>query len=173
MLRKEDHIKVGQLNKPHGIAGAFNVTFLSNYQPDDFIDVLLVEYDNYLVPFFVEDYTISQNNSGHIKFDHIHSVEGTTPFVNCDLYSPKNHHIHVNFMPDASALVDYMLVDEAGLYLGKVVDFIDNPNNPLLEIENDNGNFLVPMAKELLVHIDEKKQQITANLPEGLINLNE
>lgn len=173
MLRKEDHIKIGQLNKAHGIGGEFNVTFLKNYHADEFIDVVLVEFDNYLVPFFVEDYSITQNNFGFIKFDHIHTIEATAPFVNCNLYAPKHHHITVDFLPDASSLVDYTIVDENGMNLGKVVDFIDNPNNPLLEIENEQGNYLVPLVEEFLTNIDKKNNIVTAKLPEGLINLNE
>lgn len=173
MLRKEDHIKIGQLNKAHGIGGEFNVTFLSNYHADEFIDVVLVEFDNYLVPFFVEDYSITQNNCGFIKFDHIHKIEATGPFVNCNLYAPKDHHITVDFIPDASSLVDYTILDENGRNLGKVVDFIDNPNNPLLEIENEQGNYLVPLVEEFLTNIDKKNNIVTAKLPEGLINLNE
>lgn len=173
MLRKEDHIKIGQLKKAHGVAGAFNAFFLPNYNPEEFIDVLLVEYDNYLVPFFVEDFTMIREDSGLIKFDHIHNIEGTIQFVNCDLYAPKNHHIQVDFIPDASSLVDYTIKDGSGKILGVVVDFIDNPNNPLLEVQNAGSTFLIPVVDDFFEKIDDAKKEIIAILPEGLIDLNE
>jgi 16S rRNA processing protein RimM len=56
--------------------------------------------------------------------------------------------------------------------LGSVCDVEFPGGAPLLAINTNNGEVLVPMAAEFCVHIDVKAKRIDVTLPEGLRDLN-
>ena len=60
----------------------------------------------------------------------------------------------------------------ASTALGSVRDVEFPGGAPLLAIDTDDGEVLVPLAAEFCVHIDVKAKRIEVTLPEGLRDLN-
>jgi len=56
--------------------------------------------------------------------------------------------------------------------LGSVRDVEFPGGAPLLAIDTDEGEVLIPLAAEFCVHIDVKTKRIDVTLPEGLLDLN-
>jgi 16S rRNA processing protein RimM len=60
-----------------------------------------------------------------------------------------------------------------GTELGLVDDVVETGGTDLLLVRNDAGReTLIPMAREIVVHIDEAERRIDVLLPEGLLDLN-
>jgi len=60
-----------------------------------------------------------------------------------------------------------------GEVLGRIVGFASNGPQDLLRVQTASGEALVPLVDAFLVHIDFDKQQVTMDLPPGLLNLEE
>lgn len=68
----------------------------------------------------------------------------------------------------------FEVVDPSGTVLGRIEGFATNGPQDLLQLRTPEGReALVPLIDEFLVHIDFDKQQVTMDLPPGLINLEE
>ncbi len=66
----------------------------------------------------------------------------------------------------------FEVVESSGQKLGQITGFASNGPQDLLEIALADGKTaLVPLVDAFLVHIDFDKQQVTMDLPPGLLNL--
>jgi len=57
-------------------------------------------------------------------------------------------------------------------HLGTVTGWLDSGGPALLEVTKDNAEILVPLVPEICVEVDIGGRRITAQLPEGLEELN-
>ena len=55
--------------------------------------------------------------------------------------------------------------------LGSIVEVDDSTVNTLFVIDHDGEELLIPAQEEFIVKMDNKKKQMTVDLPEGLVNL--
>jgi 16S rRNA processing protein RimM len=69
-----------------------------------------------------------------------------------------------------SDLIGCEVVDAAGRSLGVVTDFQETGGAALLQV---GENLLIPFAKSICTKIDLDRKQITVNLPDGLLDLNQ
>ena len=53
-------------------------------------DYLVLELDNIMVPFFIEEYYFKTDTTALIKFEGIDSLERAKEFANIDVYFPRN-----------------------------------------------------------------------------------
>lgn len=73
----------------------------------------------------------------------------------------------------AARLVGLRVYGVAGEAFGVVTDVVTTGGTDVLVVEQDDGHeMLVPMAKEIVVQIDEREGRIAVRLPPGLGELN-
>lgn len=72
---------------------------------------------------------------------------------------------------DEPSLAGYVLKDAVSGRQGVIREFLDYDNNPLLAVDFDGTEVMVPAADELVRGIDEKNRTVTVELPEGLLDL--
>jgi len=71
-------------------------------------------------------------------------------------------------------VLNFTVIDPAGVILGKIVGFGTNGVQDLLRVERENGvEALVPFVEAFIVNIDFDKQLVKMDLPQGLIDLEE
>lgn len=62
----------------------------------------------------------------------------------------------------------------SGRSLGKVVAFVEEGGNGLLQVEKPGGpELLIPFAKAICLEIDIERRRIAVEMPEGLLELNQ
>lgn len=67
---------------------------------------------------------------------------------------------------------EWRVVDAQLGEVGVVVDVIDNPAQPLLQVQGDKSTFLVPVVDDIVTDLDTAGQIVHVELPQGLIDLN-
>lgn len=71
-----------------------------------------------------------------------------------------------------SDMIGASIIDQNGAVIGRLVDFSSNNAQTLFEIETASGKRAsIPAVKPIVLKIDEKNQQITVDLPQGLLDL--
>ncbi len=65
----------------------------------------------------------------------------------------------------------FTVVSQDDVVLGKVLRIEENPAHPLLVVLHEEKEILIPFVEELLIAIDEDAQQITMQIPQGLLEL--
>ena len=89
MIQRDELIKIGIFNKPHGVQGELAFTFT-----DDIFDrcespYVVCEIDGIFVPFFIEEYRFRSDTMALMKLEDVDSEEEARPFTNLDVYYPK------------------------------------------------------------------------------------
>ena len=67
----------------------------------------------------------------------------------------------------------WVVVDEGGLLVGEVNEFVDKPGQALLSVEraDGNGEVYLPVADELILSVDAGERRIVMEIPVGLLDL--
>jgi 16S rRNA processing protein RimM len=73
--------------------------------------------------------------------------------------------------PD-SKMEGYAVVDKVHGELGRVSYVGGNEVNPLLVIEKDGYELIIPLNDEFVLSVDDEKHLIEVSTPEGLLDLN-
>ena len=76
-----------------------------------------------------------------------------------------------------SGLVGFNVVDESAGLVGAVVDVLENPAHPLLQVRpqgecpGQDASVFIPLVEEFIVQVDEENNTLTMSLPAGLLDL--
>lgn len=170
----KEYIQVGHTGKPHGIHGALKLVVKERYEQDVLqANVLFVEINGGVVPFFVEDLSIG--NAWIIKLEDVETPEqaiglsGKGVFLReADLLPPEPDE---NAEPDYSRFIDFEVVDAETGPVGRIREVYDLGAQSLAGVISKNREILIPMHKDLIQAIHEDVREIVMVLPKGLLDL--
>jgi 16S rRNA processing protein RimM len=172
MLRNSCSI-IGSISKPHGTKGDLLIR-LKEYDAE-FIEPeesIFVEINGLLVPFLITEIT-PKGNMAVIHFKRIETLDAAKKLIGKSIYMLTSlipgQKIQSEFNP--SIFEGFQLIDLKSTIKGKILEYIDNPNNPLFLVSTGNKNFLVPAHPEIIIEADMDKKIILAELPEGIADL--
>lgn len=173
MIRKEEVYKIGIFNKPHGVKGELSFTFTDDVFDRVDCDYLICLLDGIFVPFFIEEYRFRSDTTALVKLDGINTAEKARMFTNVEVYFPTkfideaDEPVHLSW----NYFVGFRVKDKKHGELGSIVEVDDSTVNTLFVIDHDGEELLIPAQEEFIVKMDNKKKQMTVDLPEGLVNL--
>jgi 16S rRNA processing protein RimM len=166
-------VEIGYLSKLHGYKGSIKAE----------LNTLLIEAGNFPefvwinqlgkpVPYKVTKFAEQDKDTFVIKLEDIntepeaHALKGETIYCEESIYDD-----FFEEEENLSYLIDYSLIDPKLGNLGKITDVMENTFQPNLVVDYNNTEVLVPLAEELIVKIDDKKKEITLNVPDGLLDI--
>lgn len=134
---------------------------------------LWVEIDSLAVPLFVSAMERKGAGSAVVRFDDFEWEEQAAMLVGKVLYREGNAGEEGDDEEegDFEAWCGFELADRASGRTGRVAAFYDYPGNPLLGVDFDGQEVMVPVADEVIVAVNERKKRLEAVLPEGLFEL--
>ena len=175
-IPKSNCIKVGYVQKPHGIHGELVIRFDEEYYETlEECPTLFLEIDNLLVPFFISEEGL-RFKSGETVIANLEWIDsdkkakaicGLSVFVNQDDVTE----LEDEFPPHM--LIGYQLFDETLGKIGEINDVHDYSGNILLSVDYQGADALVPLNEDLIVRLDEDLREIELRIPEGLLNLDD
>ena len=173
MIKREDLIKIGQFNKPHGIKGEISFTFTNDIFDESECEFLICEIDGIFVPFVIESYRFKSNATALIKFESVETDTQAKLFTNLDVYFPKQY-----LKEEASSeitswdyFIGYTLADDTLGNIGSIIDVDETTINVLFIVERAGEEILIPASEDLITGIDTENKIIKIAIPEGLIDL--
>lgn len=171
MIKKENVFEIGQLLKPHGIKGEITFSFINDVFEEKNCPFFILELEGILVPFFIENYRLKNNDTGLIKFENIDSEKQAQELSNAPIYLPNEYYQENNEEFDIHYFTGYTVTDDSCGELGKIVAVEDSTENVLFIIAHKNNELLIPAVDEFIVSIDEQKRLIHMKLPIGLVDM--
>ena len=169
MIRQEEVYKIGKLGKAHGVKGEISFLFDDDVFDRTEADYLVLDLDNILVPFFIEEYRFKTDDNALMKFEGIDTQERARELTGCDVYFPRELAETDEERLSWAAIRGFELIDaNTGKSAGRIASVDDSTINILFELEDGK---LIPASEELITNVDTKKQQIIINLPEGILEL--
>lgn len=173
MFEKDTCFRLGHIARLHGFKGELSI-FLDTDDPSDFkeLESVFVEYDQKLIPFFLEKIQIQNKGFAVVRFEDIDSEKKAKLLVGCSLYLP------LETLPELSDEEFYFheatgfdVIDKNYGPIGKVNKVIDLSGNPLLEIDFNGIEILLPKQDEFIEKIDRENKILYVHAPPGLLGL--
>jgi 16S rRNA processing protein RimM len=172
MLKKDCYL-LGTITKTRGFKGDL-VFFLDVTNPFEYerLESVFVDLNGMLTPFFIEQIKIQNNNRAYVKLEQVNTEEEALRLTGKSMYLPL-----IN-LPKLSGtrfydheIPGFTVVDEEHGDIGLVVQVVDLTNNPLLQIDKNGTEVLIPLRDGTVTKVDRDKKELHVQAPPGLIEL--
>ena len=156
---------IGRFSKTHGLKGHLILTEEAGFDPQE-LKVLFVDSATGKAPFFISE--IRESGQGLlVKLEDIDSVERAKTLVNRQVYTDSK----LVEEEQEEELIGYELIDYQHGSLGKILAVSHNGSQDLVSLNYKGKEVILPLVDEFIEQINEDKQTIIYNAPEGLIDL--
>lgn len=175
-IPKNNCVKVGYIQKPHGIHGELVIRFEEEYYETlEEYPPLFLEIDNLLVPYFIldEGLRFKSGESVITQLEWIDSDKKAKDLCGLSVFVNQDDVIESVDEMSPNALVGYQLFDETLGLIGEITGINDFSGNLLLSVEYRGKEALVPINEDFIVRLDEDRREIELRIPEGLFDLDE
>lgn len=168
---------LGYTSKVHGKQGELiiklDVDFPEEYKKLESVLIQLNQKDNSLIPFFITNTQLQNNQSIKVKIDDIDTVDQAKLLVGKEVYLP------LNTLPKLTGnkfyyheVIGFKMIDTKLGDIGTLTIILDYPTQAIFGITNPQGKeILIPIIDEVIVTVDRDNKTITINPPDGLVEL--
>ena len=168
----EESFYIGYITKTRGLKGEMQLFFeFEDYLDLDF-DVLFVEMNKKLVPYFVDNLKIQKNSTAYLNLEDVDHIDKAQPLIKKKVY------LSLDKMPERDPddfrytdLVGYVVIDEQEGELGELTHVQEMPQQFMATVAFEEKELLFPLNDDLIVGIDPEEEVLVVNLPEGLVDL--
>ena len=173
MFSKEDYFRLGHVAKLHGFKGEVTI-FLDVDDPQEYkeLESVFIEIDGKLVPFFLEYIQVRNNGHAVVKFETINTEKKAQRLQKCGLYLP------LDLLPETEGkefyhfeIEGFEVIDKKHGSIGAVKGVMDISGNPIIQIDFNGTEIMIPKQDNFITEIDREKEIIYINAPEGLIDM--
>ena len=173
-LSKSDCVEVGYIQKPHGLNGEVVLAFEQEYgETFDDLDLLFVEVDGGLVPFFIEEESLRLRNdqSAICKLNFIDTLSQAKELVGCKVHVFEYELIESEDQGVASTLIGMIAFDAKFGEIGMIERVDDFSGNLVITVNHPRAEIMIPLSDNVITSIDEQKREIYLDCPNGLIDI--
>ncbi len=172
-LSFENCYKIGKIFKTHANKGQLSI-IINIFIDEQKTESIFVEFDNYLVPFFI-DYELSnfEINPSIIKFKGVDTIEKASELKNRNVFIPKSKIEDIDdIISDfCSFVVNYSFIDEKNTKIGEIVEFVNDKKNPLFIVLKGGKDYLIPVNSVEIIKTDHKNKEIIARIPDEMFSI--
>jgi len=175
-IPKIDCIKVGYVQKPHGIHGELVIRFEPEFgETLEEYPTLFMEIDRLLVPYFISDEGLRFKSGETVitQLEWVDSDKKAKDLCGLSVYVKQEDVIESEDEMSPNALIGYKLYDESLGLIGEINDVKDFAGNLLLSVEYQGKEALVPINEDFILRLDEDRREIELRIPDGLFDLDE
>ncbi|MFK7785861.1 MAG: ribosome maturation factor RimM [Crocinitomicaceae bacterium] len=172
-MNKADCFHLGYIAKLHGYKGGVSL-FLDVTNPEDYrgLDAIFVDINNHLTPFFIETMQLKNKGFALVNLEGVNDENTAKKILRKDVYLP------AQILPELEGInfydhevVGFKVIDEKHGDVGVMQQVIDLKVNPLLQIDKDGVEVLIPLIDGVVKKVDRKNKELHILAPDGLIEL--
>ena len=169
---KNEYYYLGHITKPFGIKGQLCCYFDTD-EPEKYanLDAVFIDLDDEKLPYLIEYIQYRGANTFVIKFADVDEEEAKG-LVKAELYLPLSE------LPPLTGnkfyfheVIGFKVIDEEKGDVGTCQDFIDISHHPIMQIDHDGVEVLIPAIDEIFKKVDRENKTIYIQAPEGLIDV--
>jgi 16S rRNA processing protein RimM len=170
-MKIEDCFYLGKILKPFSYKGEV-VLFLDVDEPMDYsqLDGVYVSINKKLVLYEIKSIRIN-NNKATVRFDGV-EYEDLDRLLGRELYLP------LELLPPLEGnkfyfheIIGFSVIEEEKGNIGKIVGVYENAPQPLLSIDFNGKEILLPIIDQIILEVNRQEKQMRVKAPEGLIEL--
>lgn len=162
----------GIILKTHGVKGELLIKTAFEISDEyNLAESIFIEIGGLLVPFFIEEFSISNQEAIIIKLIDINNKNKALNFVDCKVFVEGLNKPSKKLNFSNSDLVGFTVINQDNKKIGNITDFMDIPGNFLIYVNYQNKEILIPFNEFVLIDFNKKKKQIILNIEKGLMDL--
>ncbi|WP_405200330.1 ribosome maturation factor RimM [Christiangramia sp. LLG6405-1] len=172
-MTKEDCFYLGRIVAKFSFKGEVLIK-LDTDEPELYTEMesVFVEYNENLVPFFIERSYLHKSTLLRAKIEDIDTEQDAEDMIGAELYLPLEQ---LPQLPDDKfyfhEIIGFDVIDQQHGNIGTIVSINDTTAQALFEIDKDGKQILIPMNDEFIEKVDKKNKEIKVITPEGLVDL--
>jgi 16S rRNA processing protein RimM len=168
----KDFFYLGLITKPFGYKGQAYV-FLDTDEPEKYgtLEAVFLNIDGEMLPYMIEDIQLRGANQAVVKFEDVDGEE-IKSLMKTEIYLP------LSTLPPLTGnkfyfheVIGFSVIDSEKGNIGKIVDFIDVLQQPIMQIDFNGTEILIPAIDKFFKTIDRANKEIHIDAPEGLIDV--
>ncbi|WP_034919711.1 ribosome maturation factor RimM [Gillisia sp. CAL575] len=172
-MLKEECFYLGKIVSKFSFKGEVLIK-LDTDEPEEYtgMESVFVEYNENLVPFFIERSGLHRSTLLRVKFEDVDTEEDAEDIMKCAVYLPLNQ------LPELDGdkfyfheIIGFTVEDVNYGTVGKITAINDSTSQSLFEIDKNGKQVLIPLNDEFIEKLDKKNKIIFVKTPEGLIDL--
>jgi 16S rRNA processing protein RimM len=169
---KNEYFYLGHITKSFGIKGQLSCYFDTD-EPEKYadLDAVFIDLDGEKLPYLIENIQYRGANTFVIKFQDVDEEEAKS-LIKAELYLPMSE------LPPLTGnrfyfheVIGFKVIDEEKGDIGVCRDFIDISHHPIMQIDHEGTEILIPAIDEIFKNVDRENKQIHIAAPEGLIDV--
>lgn len=172
-MKKEECFYLGKIVSKYSFKGELLIK-LDTDEPETYynLESMFVLLKSALVPFFIERIQPHKSDLLRVKFEDVHSESDADALLKSEVYLP------LSMLPNLSGskfyyheVIGFEVIDTQLGAVGKISGVNDQTAQPLLVINHNEKEILLPLVDSLIQSVDRKQKKLTVTAPEGLIDL--
>ncbi|SHJ61240.1 16S rRNA processing protein RimM [Aquimarina spongiae] len=173
MMKKEDCFYLGKIVSKFSFKGEVLIK-LDTDEPESYVKMesVFVNYNNNLVPFFIEKSKLHKSDLLRVKFEDVDSEEDADDLMKAEIYLP------LSLLPKLEGnqfyyheVIGFTIIDTSFGEVGVIKAINDSTAQALFEIDRKGTEILIPMNDEFIDSVDRDTKTVHVTTPEGLIDL--
>jgi 16S rRNA processing protein RimM len=170
-MKKEDCFYLGKIVKPFSFKGEL-VLFLDVDNIENYIDMEFVylEIKDKLIKYEINNLRL-QGNKMVCQFKDV-TQEESNMLIGKEMYMP------LEFLPKLSGnkfyfheVIGFNVEDKEKGNIGIIKEIYDNTVQPIMSIDDNGREILIPIINNVVKNVDRGKRLITIEAPQGLIDI--
>jgi len=172
-MKIQDCFRIGSVLKTKGLKGEMQLYVDFDGLEDIEFDALFIEIAGKLAPFFVESIKYNtHNNQAYLHLEDVDTIEKAAALVKKDIYLPnKLKPVKGEEEFTLFDLEGFMVVDEDEGELGIITEINEYPQQLMATVIYKDAEVLFPLNEDIITGIDQVKELLYVDLPEGLLNI--
>jgi len=170
--------EAGKVVKTHGVDGTVKIILEDMiYTSTKAPSFLYIDINNELVPHFINEFELIDEQTLHIKFEDWddkesanNAIKGKLVYVDTEDKEFTNFEMNAEVL-EVSFLIGFELRDQIDQPIGTIEDVIELPNNILLKLYIDENETLIPLHDDLILEVNEETKTIKMEIVDGLIEV--
>jgi 16S rRNA processing protein RimM len=172
-MTKADCFHLGYIAKLHGFKGEVSL-FLDVTNPEDYasLDAIFIDLNDQLTPFFIDSIKLKNKGFAALKLEGIDTESDARKLLRKSVYLPEQVLAELsgtNFYDHE--VIGFTIIDKRFGKVGQLEQIIDFKSNPLLQIDANGKEVLIPLQKDTVLKVDRAKKELHVQSPEGLIEI--
>lgn len=170
-MKKDQCFYIGYISKTRGLKGEVQLFFEFGEYLNLDLEVLFLEMDNHLVPYFTQTIKMQKNSTAYLMLEDVDHIDKALPLLRKKVY------LNTDKMPERDPeeftymdLVGFLAIDELEGELGEISQVQEMPQQFIATVPMEETEVLFPLNEAFIVGIDPQEQVIVLRLPEGLLD---
>jgi 16S rRNA processing protein RimM len=167
-----EYFKIGKFVSVFGLTGELILKHNLGKKTSlkDLKALFIEERENSFIPWFIESTRIKNEEEIYIKLENVNTREQAIPLAQKQVWLPETDFKKYSSRSSPISFLGFDIYEE-GKMLGKVTEVIEQPHQVLCRIDINGKEAYIPLHEETIRKIDQRKKQITVELPPGLLEI--